>query len=424
MTNVNDMALGMKVLIVDDEIDLPTAEGRAVRALVDELKKGDATVIKSGSADDGKSVILSDPSIQCILMDWSLDDDDPQTHNKARELLKLIRTRNIHMPVFLMADSEMAPLINAEVMSLVDELVWVLEDTPTFIAGRVLAAMHRYRDQIEPPFTKALMNFAKVSEYSWHTPGHTGGTAFLKSPVGRAFFQYFGENLLRSDLSVSVGELGSLLDHSGPIGESEKYAAQIFGADRTYSVTNGTSASNRIVFMASVTRGDHVLVDRNCHKSIEQALIMTGAIPAYMKTSRNHLGLIGPIYPENIGKKAVTLSILLWIQQVRDISGLCMRLLPTLPMTACAIMSSASWRSWAIALIAYISMRHGTAMPASIHSTRNGTACLKRGDQRMLPRYSLPPQHTSCSQPSHKHPSFMSGTAKNASPTTGSMNHL
>ena len=117
-------------------------------------------------------------------------------------------------------------------MKQVDELIWVLEDTPGFIAGRIIAAMRRYRDQIAPPFTKALMEFAQVYEYSWHTPGHTGGTAFLKSPVGRAFFNYFGENLLRSDLSISVGELGSLLDHSGPIGESEKYAARVFGAHR------------------------------------------------------------------------------------------------------------------------------------------------------------------------------------------------
>ncbi|MGB5100508.1 MAG: hypothetical protein WBN94_07930 [Methanothrix sp.] len=91
MTTGNELALGMKVLIVDDEIDSPTAEGRSVRALVDELEKGDATVTKSDSADDGKSVILSDPSIQCTLIDGSLDDDDTQ-HNKARELLKLIRT--------------------------------------------------------------------------------------------------------------------------------------------------------------------------------------------------------------------------------------------------------------------------------------------------------------------------------------------
>ena len=86
------------------------------------------------------------------------------------------------------------------------------------------------------------------------TPGHTGGTAFLKSPIGRIFFDYFGENLLRSDLSISVGVLGSLLDHTGPIGEHERYAARVFGAHRTYCVTNGTSMSNRAIFMAAVAR--------------------------------------------------------------------------------------------------------------------------------------------------------------------------
>jgi lysine decarboxylase/arginine decarboxylase len=144
------------------------------------------------------------------------------------------------------------------------------------------------------------MDFARVYEYSWHTPAHAGGTAFLKSPVGRAFYEYFGENLFRSDLSISVGELGSLLDHSGPIGQSEAYAARVFGAHRSYTVTNGSSTSNRIVFMASATHGDLVLVDRNCHKSLEQALTLTGAIPTYLMPSRNYLGIIGPIYPEHL----------------------------------------------------------------------------------------------------------------------------
>ena len=84
-----------------------------------------------------------------------------------------------------------------------------------------------------PPLAAAMMKFTRDYEYSWHTPGHQGGTAFLKSPVGRIFFDYFGENMLRSDLSISVGSLGSLLDHTGPIGEHEKYAARVFGAHRT-----------------------------------------------------------------------------------------------------------------------------------------------------------------------------------------------
>jgi arginine/lysine/ornithine decarboxylase len=77
--------------------------------------------------------------------------------------------------------------------------------------------------------------------------------AFLKSPARIAFFDYFSENLLRFGLSISVSELGSLLDHTGPIGESKKYAARIFGVHRSYTVTNGASTSHRVIFIAFVT---------------------------------------------------------------------------------------------------------------------------------------------------------------------------
>ncbi len=43
-----------------------------------------------------------------------------------------------------------------------------------------------------------------------------GGTAFQKSPVGSLFYDFFGPNTMKSDISISVSELGSLLDHSGP----------------------------------------------------------------------------------------------------------------------------------------------------------------------------------------------------------------
>ena len=169
--------------------------------------------------------------------------------------------------------------------------------------------MERYRDNLLPPMTAALAKFRFVNEYSWHTPGHAGGTAFLKSPVGRVFYDYFGENLLRSDLSISVGELGSLLDHTGPIGESEKYAARVFGSHRTYCVTNGSSTSNRILFMAAVSEGQIALCDRNCHKSIEHGLTMTGAIPNYLVPLRNRYGIIGPIHPDRLTPGALKAAI-------------------------------------------------------------------------------------------------------------------
>jgi arginine decarboxylase len=119
--------------------------------------------------------------------------------------------------------------------------------------------------------------------------------AFLKSPVGQMFHQFFGENMLRADVCNAVEELGQLLDHTGPVAASERNAARICHADHLFFVTNGTSTSNKIVWHSTVAPGDVVVVDRNCHKSILHAITITGAIPVFLMPTRNHYGIIGPI---------------------------------------------------------------------------------------------------------------------------------
>ena len=208
-----------------------------------------------------------------------------------------------------MAERGEASAIPIDVMEQVDEFIWTLEDTAAFVGGRVVAAIRRYVEAMLPPMAAAMMRYTLDYEYSWHTPGHQGGTAFLKSPVGRIFFDYFGENMMRSDVSISVGSLGSLLDHTGPIGEHERYAARVFGAHRTYCVTNGTSMSNRVIFMAAVARDQVALCDRNCHKSIEHSLVMSGGIPNYLVPLRNRYGIIGPIPPARLKKDAIKAAI-------------------------------------------------------------------------------------------------------------------
>jgi arginine/lysine/ornithine decarboxylase len=299
----------MRVLMVDDELAHDTAEGRAARLLVKDLEARNLDVVQAISAADGMAVVTSDAAIHVVLMDWVLGEDDAKTHEKAKGLLSYMRGRNDRIPIFLMAQRKDSARIPVEIMQTVDEFIWTLEDTASFVSGRVEAAARRYIEELLPPLAVALGRFARVHEYSWHTPGHTGGTAFLKSPVGRVFYNYFGENLLRSDLSISVGELGSLLDHTGPIGESEKYAARVFGAHRTYCVTNGTSTANRLIFTAAVTRDQIALCDRNCHKSIEHGLTLTGAIPTYYVPLRNRWGIIGPIHPDQFTKASIRKAI-------------------------------------------------------------------------------------------------------------------
>jgi len=79
------------------------------------------------------------------------------------------------------------------------------------------------------------------------------------------------------------------------VAASERNAARIFNADHLFFVTNGTSTSNKIVWHSTVAPGDIVVVDRNCHKSILHAIMMTGAIPVFLMPTRNNYGIIGPI---------------------------------------------------------------------------------------------------------------------------------
>ena len=302
--------LRRRVLIVDDELGRPgAAAGRSVRALVQALRDRNHEVIEALSLEDGSNVVISDAAVHCVFVNWTLGENNAHTHEQVAAFLRLVRQRNAGVPVFLMADRTVAGTITIEVARLIDELVWLLEDTAAFLAGRAQAAIERYLEQLLPPYAAALMRYNREREYSWAAPGHQGGVAFLKSPVGRLFFDFYGENLFRSDMGIERGALGSLLGHSGPVGASERNAARIFGAQRSYTVLGGTSASNRTIMSACVGEGDIVLADRNCHKSIEQGLAMTGGVPVFFSPTRNRYGIIGPIPPEQFAPEVIARNV-------------------------------------------------------------------------------------------------------------------
>jgi arginine decarboxylase len=299
-----------RVLIVDDQLaQADTAAGRSVRALVDELCERSCQVVEALSLEDGIATVASDAGLHCIFVNWTLGRNDDQSHAQATKLLRHVREGNAKIPVFLMADRTVSGSIGAEVGTLADEFVWLLGDTAAFIAGRAEAAIERYLDQLLPPYASALMRYNRAREYSWAAPGHQGGVAFLKSPVGRLFFDYFGENLFRSDMGIERGALGSLLGHGGPVGASERNIARIFGAQRSYTVLGGTSASNRAIITACVGENEIVLADRNCHKSIEQGLALSGGVPVFFNPTRNRFGIIGPIPPDQFDPAAVNVRI-------------------------------------------------------------------------------------------------------------------
>ena len=281
-------------------------QNRSLNRILEVLEESGIRIRNQELARDPELSVPLLAEADCILVSWDTAADQLIRVPALPGILHEIRQYNEEIPVFVIGDSgESRVKITLDIMREATEYVWTREDTPGFLAGRLVSAGKKYRDSVSPPFFRAIQEFSREFEYSWHTPGHSGGNAFMKSPAGCRFLRFFGKNLFRADLSVSVKELGSLLSHTGPIGDAEEFASEIFGSDRTYFVTNGTSTANRIVFLGNVAAGDVVLVDRNCHKSIEYGVTMTGAVPVYLIPQWNRYGIIGPIPASSLAPERV-----------------------------------------------------------------------------------------------------------------------
>ena len=164
---------------------------------------------------------------------------------------------------------------------------------------KIESLAQKYENKIDSPFFRALKEYTFTANSHFDCPGHQGGEFFMKHPTGKSFVDFFGENIFRADLCNADVKLGDLLIHEGPAYDAEKFAAKVFNANKTYFVLNGTSSSNKIALNAILTPGDLVLYDRNNHKSCcHGALVLSGAIPLYLQTSRNPYGSIGGIYEE------------------------------------------------------------------------------------------------------------------------------
>ncbi|MEI8118506.1 MAG: arginine/lysine/ornithine decarboxylase [Methylophilaceae bacterium] len=305
------MKFRFPVVIIDEDFRSENASGLGIRVLAKAIEDEGFEVLGVTSYGDLTSFAQQQSRASAFIL--SIDDNEfieenQEALNNLRKFVDEIRYRNEEIPIFLHGETRTSRHIPNEILRELNGFIHMYEDTPEFVARYILREARTYLDSLPPPFFRALVHYAADGSYSWHCPGHSGGVAFLKSPVGQMFHQFFGENMLRADVCNAVDELGQLLDHTGPVAASERNAARIYNCDHLYFVTNGTSTSNKIVWNSTVAPGDVVVVDRNCHKSVLHSIIMTGAIPVFLMPTRNHFGIIGPIPKsefewENIKKK-------------------------------------------------------------------------------------------------------------------------
>ncbi len=308
------MKFRFPIVIIDEDFRSENTSGLSIRSLAQAIEAEGFEVLGVTSYGDLSQFAQQQSRASAFIL--SIDDEEftsdpdlgPAVVN-LRNFIAEVRFRNADVPLYIYGETKTSHHLPNDILRELHGFIHMFEDTPEFVARHIIREAKSYLEGLQPPFFKALLDYAEDGSYSWHCPGHSGGVAFLKSPVGQMFHQFFGENMLRADVCNAVEELGQLLDHNGAVGESERNAARIFNADHCFFVTNGTSTSNKMVWHHTVAPGDVVVVDRNCHKSVLHSIIMTGSIPVFLKPTRNHYGIIGPIPKEEFEPSKIQAKI-------------------------------------------------------------------------------------------------------------------
>jgi lysine decarboxylase len=131
--------------------------------------------------------------------------------------------------------------------------------------------MKNRRQEMKTPVFDALKNLMEENSVSFHMPGHKNRNTLIE----------WGKYIPYIDTTETEG-MDYLLEPRGIIQESQELAAKVFGSKATYYAVNGSTGSVYIA-MATITKpGDKVLIQRNCHKSVYNGLILNRLNPVYV----------------------------------------------------------------------------------------------------------------------------------------------
>lgn len=283
---------------------------QALDGLLSCLAKSGFLIEEIDSALDAERRVETNASYSFVGLFWPGASQNGASRNGAsedgaRNFISTLRQRNSSVPIFIISDDDVVENIPLFILKEASEYINLHSETPDHTANRIIRSINEsYRDLL-PPYFRTLKEFVEDGDYYWDCPGHMGGMAYLKHPVGQEFINFFGENMMRADIGVATAEMGDYLTHAGPVKTSEEKAAGIFGADWTFFGVGGSSTSNRIVAQGAIGADEMVVVDRNCHKSLNHALTLSQGRPVYLKPTRNGYGLIGPIPSRRLSKESI-----------------------------------------------------------------------------------------------------------------------
>ena len=186
--------------------------------------------------------------------------------------------------------------------------------------------------KVQAPIVEALKKAYENPTYQFHIPGHTKGNGSLPE-----FRKLIGRKALCIDTTDEFDNLGTLHPATGPIKEAQELAAKAFGAKKTFFLLNGSTAGNLALAIKKKKKGQKIITNRNCHRSVLTGMIISGAEPLWLIPNRfEEWGIWGNVSPESVDEMLKTHDdvAMVWItnptyegvvSDIKSISAVCKR---------------------------------------------------------------------------------------------------
>ncbi|MFN5513773.1 MAG: aminotransferase class I/II-fold pyridoxal phosphate-dependent enzyme [Cyanobacteriota bacterium] len=126
------------------------------------------------------------------------------------------------------------------------------------------------------PILSVLQGLAGAKDYPFYAPGHKRGRGVIPE-----LLQAWGADVFRYDLP-ELPEFDNLFCPSGAIAEAQALAAQVWGADQTWFLVNGSTVGLQAAILAVCGEGDKLLLPRNSHSSALAGVVLAGAEPIFL----------------------------------------------------------------------------------------------------------------------------------------------
>jgi arginine/lysine/ornithine decarboxylase len=134
-----------------------------------------------------------------------------------------------------------------------------------------------WHSQSRTPLLNTLQDLAQRTDAAFYAPGHKRGQG-IPEPLANLL----GKAVFRSDLP-ELPELDNLFTPEGAIAEAQSLAAEAFGAEKTWFLINGSTCGIIAAILATCSPGDKIILPRNLHQSAIAGLILSGAVPIFLK---------------------------------------------------------------------------------------------------------------------------------------------